>query len=277
MSNLKQTTETNSLAHSSGLNKFTVARREGKPFRECSLSEIELSLNYCAKMVGYTKDLTGFEVGIIKETLCNTKGYFKITELKLAFECAVSGGLDLKDDDLKCFGEFSPFYVSKIITSFERTKGGYVEKIEPVEVVRTAEQKRNDKIQRLNWLVPEVIKDVGAKEKDGHSSSYYGLLYSELEDAGIEVVELEEKKIIFEQEMQSAKDNVGKYMGRGLKYEFNEFRSDAFPSKPFNTKMRNIVYQEVLRDCKIRAVTTFINICDFEGRDILKELLEKLG
>lgn len=100
------------------------------------MGDLEACLRYCMVLVGIrANNLPGAEE---KAVLINhiTKHYagHTVSEIRLAFEKAIAGELDISADDVKAYENFTPVYFSQIINSYRRWAAQeYRQKMTPQE------------------------------------------------------------------------------------------------------------------------------------------------
>lgn len=95
---------------------------EKKLFQIADQGELHKALRYCMLLVGMRADnFPGKEEsGIL---IAHIHKYYQghtISEIRLAFEMAIAGELDLELSDVKAYENFSPMYFSLIMNSYRR-------------------------------------------------------------------------------------------------------------------------------------------------------------
>lgn len=119
--NLLTATTQNEKPLADGAKKLLQAVQNKKIFEE-SDANLNNLFRYCFILVGLReKNFPGeLETEVIYAFLKENYGGHTIAEIKLAFEMAIKGKLDLGLDDVKCYENFSVIYLSSIINSFRR-------------------------------------------------------------------------------------------------------------------------------------------------------------
>jgi hypothetical protein len=90
------------------------------PVKKSSETELKEALRYAMLLVGVRA--ANLPVDIEKNVLITHIrqyfGMYTIAEIRLAFELAIVGELNLKPEDVKCYENFSPQYVSMILKAY---------------------------------------------------------------------------------------------------------------------------------------------------------------
>ncbi|WP_346236720.1 hypothetical protein ABDK00_014185 [Niabella insulamsoli] len=95
-----------------------------KEQRICSIPDPEEPLSavlrYCMLLVGVrANNLPGkIEKGVLLQFIKDNYGGHTVSEIRLAFDKAIAGKLDI--DDTNCYENFSPAYFAKIMNSYRR-------------------------------------------------------------------------------------------------------------------------------------------------------------
>ena len=99
--------------------KFAVALQDKKVK---DLPEIKLreALRYCIAKVGLRADNfpEGVEKSLLLDHIFTLYGNHTPAEIRLAFDMAIAGKLDLKPDEVKCYENFSCAYFSTIMNAY---------------------------------------------------------------------------------------------------------------------------------------------------------------
>lgn len=94
----------------------------GDKIKNTPVSKVEEALRWCMMKVGIRENNLPCkeEAYLLYDHLTRFYGGHTIGELKLAFEMAISGQLDIDESDANPFGSFDCRYLSCIMNSFER-------------------------------------------------------------------------------------------------------------------------------------------------------------
>lgn len=98
------------------------AVKEKKIYQLSNIGELESALRYCMLLVGIrANNLPSVEEKaiLIRHISKHYSGH-TVSELRLAFEKAIAGELDVSAEDVKAYENFTPVYFSQIINSYRR-------------------------------------------------------------------------------------------------------------------------------------------------------------
>lgn len=100
-----------------------------KPIKKSSTEELKQALRYVMVLVGIRANNLPVdeEKLILLNHIQRYFGMYTIAEIRLAFELAIVGELDLKPDEVKCYENFSCEYVSRILKSYGKVHKKAVE------------------------------------------------------------------------------------------------------------------------------------------------------
>lgn len=95
---------------------------ELKIYQLSSIAELESCLRYCMLLVGIRANNlpSQEEKAILIRHITKHYSGHTVAEIRLAFEKAIAGELDLSSDDVKAYENFTPVYFSQIINSYRR-------------------------------------------------------------------------------------------------------------------------------------------------------------
>lgn len=95
---------------------------EKKIYQLANIGDLEAALRYCMLLVGIraTNLPSAEEKAILIRHITKHYSGHTISEIRLAFEMAIAGELDIAADDVKAYESFSPVYFSQIINSYRR-------------------------------------------------------------------------------------------------------------------------------------------------------------
>jgi hypothetical protein len=130
------------------------ALQEKRIFELSDQGELEKCIRYCMLLVGIrANNLPGKEETsvLFAHILKNYSGH-TISEIRLAFEKAISGKLDISPDDVKAYENFTAAYFSAIVNSYRRwAQAEYRQNLtafEPPPATKIYTQEENDDIAR---------------------------------------------------------------------------------------------------------------------------------
>lgn len=95
---------------------------ELKIYQLSNIGELESCLRYCMLLVGIRANNlpSQEEKAILIRHITKHYSGHTVAEIRLAFEKAIAGELDLSSDDVKAYENFTPVYFSQIINSYRR-------------------------------------------------------------------------------------------------------------------------------------------------------------
>lgn len=95
---------------------------ELKIYQLSNIAELESCLRYCMLLVGIRANNlpSQEEKAILIRHITKHYSGHTVAEIRLAFEKAIAGELDLSSDDVKAYENFTPVYFSQIINSYRR-------------------------------------------------------------------------------------------------------------------------------------------------------------
>ncbi|MGE9312854.1 hypothetical protein ACLOAU_14495 [Niabella sp. CJ426] len=140
--------------------------------------ELRGVLKYCMLLVGLrAHNVPGeIEKGVLIQFIKDNYGGHTISEIRLAFDKAVSGKLDI--DDVNCYENFSPAYFGKIMNSYRRwASQQYYQEVKEDFIQKNYSESELENMQR-QWTeefyqrirsgyvekVPDYAKDILIKD-----------------------------------------------------------------------------------------------------------------
>ena len=129
-------------------------------------------------------------------------------EILLAFDLAIAGKLDLKDDEIKCYENFSCAYFSMIMNAYRRwaiQEYKYLEKSKtPEQKVFTQEELDNLARKDVEWkygmflsgiklIFPQAERDILLKDKLINPEEFVLDFYKRIAEKGLKNIYKEEK------------------------------------------------------------------------------------
>lgn len=144
---------------------FALARTDVK-IAECDNDSMVKALRYCMMLVGLREANipSQLEFQFLKDFIWRHYPGHTVDELKLAFDMAVAGKLELGNDGAKCFENFSCEYVGRILSAYRQWAGKVAKRMDkqppPPKVYTTEEisQLRIDYAFYLIWKARRELK-----------------------------------------------------------------------------------------------------------------------
>lgn len=95
---------------------------EKKIYQLSNIGDLEAALRYCMVLVGIRANNlpTPEEKAILIRHITKHYSGHTVAEIRLAFEMAIAGELDVSSEDVKAYENFTPVYFSQIINSYRR-------------------------------------------------------------------------------------------------------------------------------------------------------------
>jgi len=164
------------------LQKYTqtkeyLARNESPKIRGVNRKDFQPLIVQCCKLIGIRND--NIPQGIVTDllhnfTIENLKSY-TYDEILLAFKYVASGKIKVKDH----FQDFSPIYLSLVMTGYTEYLSRNNVDITPPEVIKTQQQKDKEKKEAEIHFIDFIIEDVTTQKVSWVSSKpLYDLLKS---------------------------------------------------------------------------------------------------
>ena len=100
-------------------NSFLQALKD-KRLRDCQLEELTVTLQSVMVICGIKANQvpTQLEFDNLKEFIIRNYPTITLSEIKLAFDCALSGKLNLDSSEISCYGDFTAIYFGRIINAY---------------------------------------------------------------------------------------------------------------------------------------------------------------
>ena len=129
--------------------------------RICNLTDIEplkQALRYAMVLVGIKANNVpnDREKSVLLQFIVNNYGGHTPSEIRLAFDLAISGDLDV--EDVKCYENFSPLYFASIMNAYRKWARPKHGDIKPIEKELTADEKLDIELQYAAYLQKQVNK-----------------------------------------------------------------------------------------------------------------------
>ena len=140
------------------LSKFETALTDQ---RICNLTDVEplkQALRYAMVLVGIKANNVpnDREKSVLLEFIVNNYGGHTPTEIRLAFDLAIAGELDV--EDVKCYENFSPLYFASIMNAYRKWARPKHGEIKPIENELTPDEKLDIELQYAAYLQKQVNK-----------------------------------------------------------------------------------------------------------------------
>jgi len=262
-------------------NKFTVARNTGRNLRNTKLEEVKLMIQGCAMLAGFGRDFEELEINVLVQQLIENKGYFKVAEVKAAFDCAFNGELEIKPEDLKPYNQFSWLYLSRILTAYEKKvqNGKLIQDIsEPTEEkAATNEEIIDSKLYVVNQIIEQFTRgeDHDFGPIGNTDANIVNLVFKTLKEFGYSLGEPKELRELYIQERKKELNRAEHWRRQKKRGEFAEYKSSAFMSKNKEAMNRNPVHREVAKRCRLLSVAKFYEEQKEFELDLVSELKER--
>ena len=129
--------------------------------RICNLTDVEplkQALRYAMVLVGIKAHNVpnDREKSVLLQFIVNNYGGHTPTEIRLAFDLAIAGELDV--EDVKCYENFSPLYFASIMNGYRKWARPKHGEIKPVEKELTPDEKLDIELQYAAYLQKQVNK-----------------------------------------------------------------------------------------------------------------------
>ena len=129
--------------------------------RICNLTDVEplkQALRYAMVLVGIKAHNVpnDREKSVLLQFIVNNYGGHTPTEIRLAFDLAIAGELDV--EDVKCYENFSPLYFASIMNGYRKWARPKHGEIKPIEKELTPDQKLDIELQYAAYLQKQVNK-----------------------------------------------------------------------------------------------------------------------
>ena len=129
--------------------------------RICNLTDVEplkQALRYAMVLVGIKANNVpnDREKSVLLQFIVNNYGGHTPTEIRLAFDLAIAGELDV--EDVKCYENFSPLYFASIMNAYRKWARPKHGEIKPAEKELTPDQKLDIELQYAAYLQKQVNK-----------------------------------------------------------------------------------------------------------------------
>jgi hypothetical protein len=129
--------------------------------RICNLTDVEplkQALRYAMVLVGIKANNVpnDREKSVLLQFIVNNYGGHTPSEIRLAFDLAISGDLDV--EDVKCYENFSPLYFSSIMNAYRKWAKPKHGEIKPIEKELTPDEKLDIELQYAAYLQKQVNK-----------------------------------------------------------------------------------------------------------------------
>ena len=129
--------------------------------RICNLTDIEplkQALRYAMVLVGIKANNVpnDREKSVLLQFIVNNYGGHTPSEIRLAFDLAIAGDLDV--EDVKCYENFSPLYFASIMNAYRKWARPKHGEIKPVEKELTTDEKLDIELQYAAYLQKQVNK-----------------------------------------------------------------------------------------------------------------------
>lgn len=138
--------------------KFEGAIQDRRIATLMDIEPLKQALRYAMVLVGIKAHNVpnDREKAVLLQFIQNNYGGHTPSEIRLAFDLAVSGQLDV--DDVKCYENFSPLYFASIMNSYRRWAKSQYEEISPKEPELTAEEKLQIDIEYAAYIQKQINK-----------------------------------------------------------------------------------------------------------------------
>ena len=129
--------------------------------RICNLTDVEplkQALRYAMVLVGIKAHNVpnDREKSVLLQFIVNNYGGHTPTEIRLAFDLAIAGELDV--EDVKCYENFSPLYFASIMNGYRKWARPKHGEIKPIEKELTPDEKLDIELQYAAYLQKQVNK-----------------------------------------------------------------------------------------------------------------------
>lgn len=129
--------------------------------RICNLTDVEplkQALRYAMVLVGIKAHNVpnDREKSVLLQFIVNNYGGHTPDEIRLAFDLAIAGELDV--EDVKCYENFSPLYFASIMNAYRKWARPRHREIKPVEKEMTKDEKLDIELQYAAYLQKQVNK-----------------------------------------------------------------------------------------------------------------------
>lgn len=129
--------------------------------RICNLTDVEplkQALRYAMVLVGIKANNVpnDREKSVLLQFIVNNYGGHTPSEIRLAFDLAISGDLDV--EDVKCYENFSPLYFASIMNAYRKWARPKHGEIKPIEKELTPDEKLDIELQYAAYLQKQVNK-----------------------------------------------------------------------------------------------------------------------
>ncbi len=179
--------------------KLTVALT-GKKIKEASVEDLKQPLRYVMVKVGLRSQNwpTDEEKQILLTHIVDNFPNHTIDEIRLAFDLAICGKLDLDDKDISCYENFSCLYFSKIMLAYRKWSAEA-----EMQIRRESERKKWIEMYTPKVLTDEEYEDLFNQTKENVLSGNIGyelvpeMLYEWLDRKEKIKLSTERKKEIF--------------------------------------------------------------------------------
>ena len=96
------------------------------------------------------------EKSVLLQFIVNNYGGHTPSEIRLAFDLAIAGDLDV--EDVKCYENFSPLYFASIMNAYRKWARPKHGEIKPIEKELTANEKLDIDLQYAAYIQNQVNK-----------------------------------------------------------------------------------------------------------------------
>ena len=129
--------------------------------RICNLTDVEplkQALRYAMVLVGIKANNVpnDREKSVLLQFIVNNYGGHTPSEIRLAFDLAIAGELDV--EDVKCYENFSPLYFASIMNAYRKWARPKHGEIKPMEKELTSDEKLDIDLQYAAYLQKQVNK-----------------------------------------------------------------------------------------------------------------------
>lgn len=184
---------------------------------DVTVKDLSEMLRYVLVLVGLKADNwpVDEEKVVLVNHVFNHYGQHTLGEIRLAFEMALAGGLDLERRDIPCYENFSCQYFSRILNSYRRWAGQEVKQIPgpPLpELEKPADEGKEEESMQEWW------KDFVAKvQAGGYRVEYVPMaLYEWKEKKGETNLPAEKKRFYLERAVERRFDQMSELYKQNL-------------------------------------------------------------
>ena len=129
--------------------------------RICNLTDVEplkQALRYAMVLVGIKAQNVpnDREKSVLLQFIVNNYGGHTPAEIRLAFDLAIAGELDV--EDVKCYENFSPLYFASIMNAYRKWARPKHGEMKPIEKELTPDEKLDIDLQYAAYLQKQVNK-----------------------------------------------------------------------------------------------------------------------